>query len=88
MTRHLILPMAALGLLAACDTNPPRPSQESCNMATHADLVGQNYGAITLPANLPHRVIGPDQRVTMDYRADRLNLYVDDKGWIQQVTCG
>ncbi|WP_170162041.1 I78 family peptidase inhibitor [Paracoccus siganidrum] len=88
MTKHLILSAAALGLLAACGTNPPRPSQESCNLATHSQLVGQNYGAIDLTPGLTHRIISPGQAVTMDFNPNRLNLHVDDKGWIQQVTCG
>ena len=88
MTKFLLIPATALGLLAGCDTNPPRPAQASGNLATHGDLVGQNHGAITLPPGLTHRVISPGQMVTMDYNPNRLNIHVDDKGWIQKVDCG
>lgn len=34
------------------------------------------------------RIIRPGMAVTMDHRAGRLNLHVDDKGVINRVTCG
>ncbi|WP_280571239.1 I78 family peptidase inhibitor [Chromohalobacter sp. 296-RDG] len=30
----------------------------------------------------------PDQAVTMDYRADRLNVKLDDQDTIDELTCG
>lgn len=82
------LSAVTLAMLAGCASQPPRPAPDQCNLAIHSDLVGQNHGAITLPPALPQRVISPGQMVTMDYNAARLNLYVDEKGWIQRVTCG
>lgn len=34
------------------------------------------------------RVIKPGQAVTMDYREDRVNIDVDDKGRVLKVRCG
>jgi len=34
------------------------------------------------------RVIRPGMAVTMDYRAGRLNLHLDDEGRITRITCG
>lgn len=34
------------------------------------------------------RWISPGMAVTMDYREDRLNVFVSDKGVIQRVSCG
>ncbi|MGO1343291.1 I78 family peptidase inhibitor [Chromohalobacter japonicus] len=34
------------------------------------------------------RVIGPNQAVTMDYRADRLNVKFDDQNNIVELICG
>ena len=34
------------------------------------------------------RVIKPGQAVTMDYREDRVNIDVDDKGRVLRVRCG
>jgi hypothetical protein len=33
------------------------------------------------------RWIAPDTAVTMDFRQDRLNVYVDSKGRIERFTC-
>lgn len=34
------------------------------------------------------RVIKPGQAITKEYRADRLNLHVDEKNVVTQVSCG
>jgi hypothetical protein len=41
-----------------------------------------------LSAPGPVRVIRPNQPVTMDYRADRLNLELDARDRIIRVFCG
>ncbi|KFG86677.1 translation machinery-associated protein 20 [Metarhizium anisopliae] len=35
-----------------------------------------------------HRVIGPGQAVTMDFKENRLNVHLDDKGTVSHVTHG
>lgn len=84
MTR---LPLLGLGLLtlAACEPAPPA-GPLACD-DSYQSLVGQNIGAITLPAGLSHRIISPGMAVTEDYNPDRLNVYVDDKGWIVKTEC-
>lgn len=85
MTR---IALSALGLvgLAACEPVPP-PLPVACD-DSYASLVGSNIGAVTLPSTLPHRIITPGMAVTEDFNPDRLNVYVDDKGWIARVDCG
>lgn len=34
------------------------------------------------------RILRPDMAVTMDYRAERLNLRVDEAGKVLDVNCG
>ncbi|PVZ13833.1 MULTISPECIES: I78 family peptidase inhibitor [unclassified Pseudomonas] len=34
------------------------------------------------------RVLGPRDMITMDYRSDRLTLYVDDAGKVLRANCG
>ncbi|UFH48101.1 I78 family peptidase inhibitor [Pseudomonas sp. KNUC1026] len=34
------------------------------------------------------RVLGPRDMITMDYRSDRLTLYVDDSGKVLRANCG
>ncbi len=88
MTR---LPLLGLGLvtLAACEPAAPtgRPAAPLACDDSYQSLVGQNIGAVTLPAGLSHRIISPGMAVTEDYNPDRLNVYVDDKGWIARTEC-
>ncbi|WP_185968504.1 I78 family peptidase inhibitor [Paracoccus sp. M683] len=91
------LPALTLGLLmlAACETAPPAvvptvPAAGATAGCTDAyqSLVGSNIGAVTLPTGLSHRIIPPNTAYTEDFSPDRLNIFVDDKGWITRVTCG
>ena len=52
------------------------------------DAIGQPVE--TVQAILPERarVLGPGDIATQDYRIDRLNVFVDDSGIIQRLTCG
>ncbi len=94
--------MAAF-LLAGCagspapDEAPPPPSMsqdDACGADTLQDYIGQHADEATV-AQLETdsdadrvRVIRPDQAVTMDYRADRLNVKLDDQDTIDELTCG
>jgi hypothetical protein len=93
------LAAAGLGLLAACTLEPPpgppsgplppEPAPDACGAADLQGLVGQPaavLAAMTFPA--PTRVIRPGMAVTMDYRADRLNIEVNAAELIARVTCG
>lgn len=88
MTRLQLVSAATLGFLTSCGAASAPQGPLQCDLSTHAALAGQNYGAITLPDGLPVRIISPGASVTEDFRPSRLNLYVDDKGWIQRVECG
>lgn len=76
-------------LLSACTETAPVPPQmpQACS-DEYLSLVGMNIGATSFPAGLPYRVLQPGAQATQDYEPARLNLYVDDKGWITRVTCG
>jgi hypothetical protein len=84
--RHIfILPFIAL---AACQPVPEDVAQGTCPADGYATLVGQPLAAVTLPADLDARIIGPDTVVTMDFDPTRMNIYVDEDGVIQRVACG
>lgn len=94
-TRLLALP--ALALLAACTTTPA-PATLSIAQHCDADAVQPQLGKAAgedavetarkaAGAELV-RVIKPGQPVTMDFRGERLNLYVDDAGLITRASCG
>ncbi|WP_299817775.1 I78 family peptidase inhibitor [uncultured Jannaschia sp.] len=79
MNRALLIPIA---ILPACQEDG------GCGAEGYADLIGRPVAAITLPADLPHRVVGPDDMVTMDHRPDRLNIRTDADGTVVLLACG
>lgn len=86
-TRSLTAGLTLLALLSACQP-ADTVSGLRCDPQRHQVLVGQNVGAITLPPGLPKRIISPGDPVTEDFSADRLNIFVDPKGWIARISCG
>lgn len=66
-----------------------RPPPDTCQMAAHQSLIGQ-VGADIDRATLPQgaRVICHDCVVTMDYRADRLNVDLGADGKVTRLHCG
>lgn len=81
--------LVAAATLGACSTGPGLTvSATRCDLGQHQRLVGMNIGEVYLPAQLNHREIGPGQVVTFDYQPQRLNIFLDPKGWITRVACG
>ena len=66
-----------------------RPPPDTCQMASHQGLIGTDGAAID-PNSLPAgaRVICHDCVVTLDYRADRLNVQLDPDGKVVSLRCG
>ena len=65
------------------------PAEDACGAARYAALVGQPIASAGAPepsADVRH--IRPDTQVTMDYRADRLNIDIDAAGVVTGVRCG
>ena len=92
MTRILLVAMP----LMACTPQTP-PSVEfpgKCSTARLKEFVGKPSTVGLADESLKRanavtaRVIGPGQAVTMDYRIDRLNIYLDGKGNVTRFTCG
>ena len=88
----LLLPLA----LMACvenDIDPqvpidPTPIDE-CGAVAYQNLVGQPavlLDGMRFSQNV--RVIQSGMAVTMDYSADRLNIWLDRRDVIERVTCG
>lgn len=95
--RAVILAGAALAL-AACTHAPPaaeapqNPEEatqaDTCGMAAYQRFVGGPVSAIdraTLPPGT--RVITPEMAVTMDFRAERLNIMVGTDGRVGSLRC-
>lgn len=97
MPAMLARPLAILALplvLMACvvpDAPPvdPLPLEAACGAAELQDLVGQPATRLqTMRFGGPVRIIRPDMAVTMDFVANRLNIYIDAAEMIVAVRCG
>ena len=71
------------------DEQVHRPALDTCQMALHTNLigaVGADIDRTELPAGA--RVICHNCAVTMDYRADRLNIDLTADGRVSGLHCG
>jgi hypothetical protein len=72
----------------------PAEAGAGCDAVPARAVVGRQRGgavgaeARRLSGAASLRWIEPDSMVTMDYRADRLNIEVDAKGKVTAVRCG
>lgn len=95
------LSLASLALMTmACTTmasdegEPPLMGAGECNAAAAQPLTGQQATTELGAQALRHtgartlRWIRPGDAVTMDYRTDRLNIELDERGRIARFTCG
>ncbi|MHA6344945.1 I78 family peptidase inhibitor [Roseivivax sp. CAU 1761] len=86
--RH-VAPAGLVLLLAGCATaQVPTGAEDTCGAAGYRSLIGKNIAAVTLPADAPIRILGPDSMATMDFRPDRLNIETDRGGYILRLRCG
>lgn len=85
MTQCVLALVLSGTVLAACEATQ---TEDACGADDYRGLVGHPLAAVTLPADLGARIIGPDTAVTMDFRPERLNIAVDGSGNIERVYCG
>jgi hypothetical protein len=87
----------ALGLLlalAGCAGTMPPAGAKVCDAAKVQRFLGRQHdpalvARIAALANAAtSRVVRPGERVTMDYRSDRLNVSLAGDGRIGKLTCG
>lgn len=69
---------------------PPEEPKDSCKASEHQWLVGKNKSEIPVPVDPSKvRVACTTCPVTMDFRAERLNIFYDaNTGIVKQVSCG
>jgi len=68
---------------------PTDPAADTCSMAQYAALVGKPATDPGVPAaSASVRLIKPGDQVTMDFRADRLNVDINAAGVITGLRCG
>jgi hypothetical protein len=85
----------AFSCYGACNAgSDERNASSQCNAESAWSLVGQQLtsqlleSARTLSGSKLVRRLGPDSLPTMDFRRDRVNVSVDDKGFITSIRCG
>lgn len=86
-------PDTSTGVAAPASGDPAptaaAPDEDSCNKAAYASLIGKTEkDPMVPPAGALVRHIHPGDQVTMDYRADRLDIDIDAKGLITGLRCG
>ncbi|MEQ1820853.1 MAG: I78 family peptidase inhibitor [Terricaulis sp.] len=72
---------------AAPQTAAEATAQDTCGAAQYSSLVGSNFAAVTFPAGANIRIIQPNQPVTQDFSAQRLNVITDANGLITSLEC-
>jgi hypothetical protein len=100
MINRLMLPLALTLAMSACAPMPPSgdggppPQSGACNADNARWAIGQaatdevvERVRVDTGANVA-RVIGPNDMVTMEYRADRVNVKTNERGAIREITCG
>ena len=76
------IPVAATPATAAEAT-----AQDTCGASQYSAMVGTNIAAATFPTDANIRVIMPNQPVTQDFSAQRLNVITDANGVITSLEC-
>ena len=90
--RSSIVLLMTIFALAACQEDSadlPIAAEGACGALEWADLIGESRDVLET-ANLPDqvRIIGPDDLVTTDFIAERLNISYDEDGVITSIECG
>lgn len=88
--RHALLFCAPL-LLAACALDAPAVPDEpddACNASSYQGLVGQPAAVLSqMQFPIGSRVIGPNDAVTADFMASRLNVEIGENDRIARISC-
>ena len=98
MSLRSLFMLPALLAIAAC-ASPPKAeavavADGACNAGPAQSYLGKPADAGNLQAAYKAsgakgmRSIKPGQAVTMDYREDRVNVYLDANGNIERIACG
>jgi Peptidase inhibitor I78 family len=87
----LTLPLALMAcvMIEPVPGGPLDPATDACGASGLQGLVGQHARVLnTMRFAVPVRVIEAGMAVTMDYSAERLNIWLDEDRFIERVTCG
>jgi hypothetical protein len=62
-------------------------AQDTCGASQYSAMIGTNIAAATFPSDSNIRIIMPNQPVTQDFSAQRLNVVTDANGVITSLEC-
>ena len=80
--------------MSACATPATPPSASACNADAIQPYVGQVATRAVVDAARKAagaklvRALKPNDAATLDYHAERLNLYLNDAGAVVRASCG
>lgn len=88
--KHMVIALVAPLALAACLAEEPAamPEDDACGASALQHLVGQPKSVLDGMTFAPGtRILPPDAAMTMDFRPDRLNIFIDENGLIERLQC-
>ncbi len=89
LPRALLATAFTATAIAACTPPESADPAQTCPAPLMQDLIGEPLAAISVDdLHEPHRIIGPDMAVTMDWNPDRLNIEHDADEIITRIHCG
>ncbi|MCR9158670.1 MAG: I78 family peptidase inhibitor [Rhodobacteraceae bacterium] len=76
--------------LAACqETVVTEKPTESCGAEDMSHLMGLQRAQLeNIAFTQPHRILGPNDAMTLDFRGERVNFELDDSGAVVRIYCG
>ena len=78
-----------LGLAGCQETIVAEQPAASCGADDMSHLMGLQRAQLeSIAFTQPHRILGPDDAATMDFRGDRVNFELDDSGTVKRIYCG
>jgi hypothetical protein len=92
--RFLIAALALTACTPPPQSTPPPPGAGACDAAPAQGLIGRQSSpelareAQRLTGARVWRWLRPGQIVTMEFRADRLNIRLDSGDKVEGITCG
>ena len=90
MTRITLAATAAtIALSGAPLLAQDKTPEDTCGSTDYAETIGTQHADHDFEKDdRPLRIIPPNSAVTMDYRAERLNVDIDENGLVVRIWCG
>lgn len=80
---------ACLGLVACLEAPSQETQADACGSSEMSHLTGISRAQLEAIAfSQPHRILGPDDVMTMDFNPERVNFTLDDDGNVDRIWCG